>query len=152
MALAKQLESVITEKVTELGYDLVEMKFIKAGKHSVLRLFIDHDNGIHITDCETVSREVSTILDEKDTVSSSPYSLEVSSPGIDRPLKSDRDFQRVVGKNVKLRVKSTDSDKIVNVVGLLEGISEGVLQVKTGSTAESIALATILSGKLEITI
>ena len=89
--------------VEETGKDLLGIEFISAGNHSVLRLFIDHDNGIDVDDCAQVSHQVSAILDVEDPISSE-YNLEVSSPGLDRPLFTKAHFQAVVGETVEVRI------------------------------------------------
>ena len=78
-------------------------RFISAGNHSVLRLFIDHENGIDVDDCAEVSRQVGAILDVEDPISSE-YSLEVSSPGLDRPLFEKSQFEAVVGETVEAKI------------------------------------------------
>ncbi len=91
--------------VEEVGKELLGCEFISAGNHSVLRLFIDHENGIEVDDCAEVSRQVGAILDVEDPISSE-YNLEVSSPGLDRPLFEMSQFQAVIGEtiNVKLSI------------------------------------------------
>ncbi len=91
--------------VEEVGKELLGVEFINAGNQSVLRLFIDHEKGIEVDDCAEVSRQVGAILDVEDPISSE-YNLEVSSPGLDRPLFDLSHFQAVVGEtiNVKLSI------------------------------------------------
>ena len=83
--------------VEETGKELLGVEYISAGNHSVLRLFIDHENGIDVDDCAEVSRQVGAILDVEDPISSE-YSLEVSSPGLDRPLFEKRNLKRLLMK------------------------------------------------------
>tara|TARA_R110000787_G_scaffold190344_1_gene301777 strand:+ start:189 stop:620 length:432 start_codon:yes stop_codon:yes gene_type:complete len=89
--------------VEETGKELLGVEFISAGNHSVLRLFIDHENGIDVDDCAEVSRQVGAILDVEDPISSE-YSLEVSSPGLDRPLFDQAQFAAVVGETVEAKI------------------------------------------------
>ena len=89
--------------VEETGKELLGVEFISAGNHSVLRLFIDHENGIDVDDCAEVSRQVGAILDVEDPISSE-YSLEVSSPGLDRPLFEKSQFEAVVGETVEAKI------------------------------------------------
>ncbi len=85
-----------------LGYEFVGAEYLSQGKHSVLRVFIDKpDVGISVEDCEAVSRQVSSMLDVEDPISG-VYSLEVSSPGMDRPLFNIEHFERFIGREVKL--------------------------------------------------
>ena len=81
------LEPIIAEK----GLELVDLEFVKEGVNWYLRVYIDKDSGVNIDDCEAVSRALEVKLDEKDPIEQA-YILEVSSPGIDRPLKKDADF------------------------------------------------------------
>lgn len=89
--------------VEETGKELLGVEFLSAGNHSVLRLFIDHENGIDVDDCAEVSRQVGAILDVEDPISSE-YSLEVSSPGLDRPLFDKAQFEAVVGETVEAKI------------------------------------------------
>ncbi|MDC9726895.1 MAG: ribosome maturation factor RimP [Candidatus Thioglobus sp.] len=101
----------ITEKITELvnptledmGYELVGIEYIASGKHSILRVFIDTENGIGIEDCEKVSHQLSAIFDVEDPITGQ-YNLEVSSPGIERPLFHIGHYQRFLGNDIKLRM------------------------------------------------
>lgn len=89
--------------VEETGKELLGVEFISAGNHSVLRIFIDHENGIDVDDCAEVSHQVGAILDVEDPISSE-YSLEVSSPGLDRPLFDKSHFEAVVDETVEVKI------------------------------------------------
>lgn len=89
--------------VEEVGKNLLGCEFISAGNNSVLRLFIDHENGIDVDDCAEVSRQVGAILDVEDPISSE-YNLEVSSPGLDRPLFELPHFKEVIGETINVRL------------------------------------------------
>lgn len=97
---AAMLEALIEPVVTEMGYECVDVTFEKNGRDWVLTTYIDQEGGVSLDDCETVSRRLSDLMDEEDPIEQS-YFLEVSSPGIDRPLKKDKDFQRNMGNKVK---------------------------------------------------
>lgn len=101
----QKLTELLRPAVDETGKTLLGIEYISAGNNSILRLFIDHDNGIDVDDCAEVSRQVGAILDVEDPISSE-YSLEVSSPGVDRPLFEIKHFQTVIGEivNVKLSI------------------------------------------------
>lgn len=107
--MAIDLEHVreIAERVTaSSGLELVELEFRgTGGKARMLRLFIDKPGGVTHADCEAVSREVGTILDVEDAVPGASYTLEVSSPGLDRKLVRPEDFARFVGSRVKLTTR-----------------------------------------------
>ena len=98
-----KLTEMLRPAVEETGKELLGVEFISAGNHSVLRLFIDHENGIDVDDCAEVSRQVGAILDVEDPISSE-YSLEVSSPGLDRPLFEKAQFEAVVGETVEAKI------------------------------------------------
>ncbi len=100
-----KLTEMLRPAVEETGKELLGIEFVSAGKHSVLRIYIEHVNGIDVDDCAEVSRQVSAILDVEDPISTE-YNLEVSSPGLDRPLFEMAHYQAVIGEiiNVKLSI------------------------------------------------
>jgi ribosome maturation factor RimP len=89
--------------VEEVGKELLGVEYISAGNNSILRLFIDHENGVDVDDCAEVSRQVGAILDVEDPISSE-YSLEVSSPGVDRPLFNKSHFEAVIGETIEAKI------------------------------------------------
>lgn len=97
-----KIESLITEKIENYNYELVDVEFIKEGKEWFLRIYIDKPEGITLDDCEFMSKELEKLLDEKDIIKTS-YILEVSSPGIERPLKKEKDFMRYIGSKVYIK-------------------------------------------------
>jgi len=99
----QKLTDMIRPAVEETGKNLLGIEYISAGNNSVLRLFIDHENGINVDDCAEVSRQVGAILDVEDPISSE-YSLEVSSPGVDKPLFEMAHFQSVIGETVNIKL------------------------------------------------
>jgi ribosome maturation factor RimP len=98
-----RLQELIAPVVAALGYELVGVEHVPQGRRSVLRLYIDGDDGITVDDCERVSRQVSALLDVEDPIAGE-YLLEVSSPGLDRPLFTAEHFQRFAGHPVRLRL------------------------------------------------
>ena len=99
----QKLTELLIPAVEETGKTLLGIEYISAGNNSVLRLFIDHENGINVDDCAEVSRQVGALLDVEDPISSE-YSLEVSSPGVDRPLFELAHFQAVIGETVNVKI------------------------------------------------
>jgi ribosome maturation factor RimP len=89
--------------VEEVGKELLGIEYISAGNNSILRLFIDHENGIDVDDCAEVSRQVGAILDVEDPISSE-FNLEVSSPGLDRPLFDKPHYEAVVGETIEVKL------------------------------------------------
>jgi ribosome maturation factor RimP len=83
------------------GCELFGVEFTGAGRHSVLRVFVDREEGVRIDDCQAVSHELSVLLDVSDVIAHQ-YTLEVSSPGLDRPLRGPADFAKYVGRKVKV--------------------------------------------------
>ncbi len=99
----QKLTDMLRPAVEETGKSLLGIEFVSAGNNSVLRLFIDHESGVDVDDCAEVSRQVSAILDVEDPISSE-YNLEVSSPGLDRPLFELEHFQAVLGETINLKL------------------------------------------------
>lgn len=112
---------MLRPSVEQVGKELLGIEFISAGQNSILRLFIDHENGIDVDDCAEVSRQVSAILDVEDPISSE-YSLEVSSPGLDRPLFDLAHFEAVIGEtvDVKLSIPLNGRRKFKGVLDAIE--------------------------------
>ena len=101
--VADKIEALIDPVIVDMGYELVGIEYVASGKHSTLRIYIDSENGIGVDDCETVSRQISAIFDVEDPIASQ-YNLEVSSPGIERPLFHIGHYQRFLGHDIKLRL------------------------------------------------
>ncbi len=99
----KRIEELIQPTVTEMGYELVDVEFVKEGPNWYLRIFIDKEGGVTIDDCEAVSKTLEKIFDEKDPIEQA-YFLEISSPGIDRPLKKKEDFVKYNGEMVDVKL------------------------------------------------
>jgi ribosome maturation factor RimP len=98
-----QLWELFEPVVQGLGYELVEIEYQPNPKHGVLRLYIDRENGdIQLEDCSAVSHQISAVLDVEDPLPGR-FNLEVSSPGMDRPLRKIEDFQRFIGEVVKVK-------------------------------------------------
>lgn len=98
----QKTEAILLPIVDELGFELVDVEYVKEGSTWYLRTYIDKPGGITIDDCEVVSRRLSDILDEKDYINDA-YIMEVSSPGLGRPLKKEKDFKRSMGEEVEIR-------------------------------------------------
>jgi len=118
----EQLQALLAPVVEALGYECWGLEFISQGRHSLLRVYIDRPEGILIEDCETVSRQVSGVLDVEDPISGE-YTLEVSSPGMDRPLFTLEQFARYVGEQVKIRLR-IPFERRRNFQGVLRGVEE----------------------------
>ncbi len=125
--IAARVHELAEPIAEELGVELLEVKYAKEGPNWVLRLIIDKVGGITLDDCEAVSRAVDPVIDAEVEIRQA-YNLEVQSPGLDRPLKTQADFKRYQGQEVELKFyKARDNQKLI----------KGILQ---GSTEESIIL------------
>jgi len=101
----KGIEQLITPLLEQEGTELVDLKFAKEGPKWVLRIFLDKPGGITLDDCAYFSDRIGALLDASDAINKS-YLLEISSPGLDRVIKKEKDFERFSGRSVKLRLKA----------------------------------------------
>jgi ribosome maturation factor RimP len=104
-SMAGRVQAILEPAVNALGYELLGVEYLPQGKHSLLRMYIDAEDGIGIEDCERVSHQVSGILDVEDVIHGQ-YSLEVSSPGVDRPLFTPAQFEKFLGHRANIRLSS----------------------------------------------
>lgn len=100
----EKLQALLAPVADALGCELWGLEFISAGRHNTLRLYIDKPEGVVLEDCERVSRQVSSVLDVEDPIQSE-YTLEVSSPGMDRPLYTLEQFSRFAGEEISVRLR-----------------------------------------------
>lgn len=116
-------EKELTPIIEKMGYELLEVSYQKLADGMNLIFTIDADTPITIEDCEKVTKAIDPILDELNPTDDKPYILSVSSPGIDRPIKTERDFKRNMGKEVEITLfKKLDGEK--KFVGILESFSQ----------------------------
>ncbi|BBA70086.1 ribosome maturation factor RimP [Geobacter sulfurreducens] len=148
-----RITAVAEQVLTPQGLELVEVEYKREGRQMVLRLFVDKPGGISLDDCAAVSRELSEILDVEDVIREH-YTLEVSSPGLNRPLKKEADYERYAGRLVKVRTFELLADEEGNrrktFLGDLVGLSDGVvtLTLREGQLAR-IPLDKIAKANLE---
>ena len=116
--------------VAEMGYELVDVEYVKENGGMSLIFTIDNDKGVGIDDCEKVSRKIDPLVEEINPTDDKPYTLVVSSPGLDRPLKSDRDLKRALGQKVELTLFAKQDGK-KSFVGTLENFTEKQVSLKT---------------------
>ncbi|GMQ64566.1 ribosome maturation factor RimP [Vallitalea maricola] len=115
-------EEILIPILEENRFELVDVEYVKEASNWYLRIFIDKDGGVTIDDCELVSRAFDSEFEDKDPIKE-PYILEVSSPGLDRPLKKDKDFARSLGEKVEVKLyKSINKKK--EFVGLLKSYDD----------------------------
>lgn len=118
------------------GFDVIDVQYRKEGANWYLRIFIDKERGIDLEDCQQLSEELSKLLDERDPIPHG-YFLEVSSPGIQRPLKKEKDFIRFKGKKIKVKTYAPRAGQR-NFTGILEELKDG--QVIINLSGEKIAI------------
>ncbi len=136
MKIADVVKEIAEPIVNNLnsGIELIDVEYVKEGSEWYLRIYIDKDGGITLDDCQLVNDALTDILDEEDPVKT-PYIFEVSSPGIDRPLKSDRDFERYKGTDVEVHLYAP-IDKRKLFIGKLVGRKDGKITIKNEDGTE----------------
>jgi len=131
--VASQVTKVAEQIASSLGMELVDLEYTRQGRAMVLRLFIDKEGGVTLDDCAGVSRELSEVLDVEDIIPDH-YTLEVSSPGLDRPLKKVADYEKYKGRLVKIRTFEPLPDDAGNkrktFLGELKGLENGIVLLK----------------------
>src|SRR5579864_1421623 len=120
----------ITQRVAETeGIEVVEVQMLGGGRARLLRIFIDKPAGVSHADCEFISHQVGTILDVEDVVPGASYTLEVSSPGLERKLSKARDFEKFVGHKARIELREPVENQR-RWDGKLAGISEGIVALE----------------------
>src|ERR1700731_1756701 len=127
-------KDAIINRITEIaqrvgepeGIEIVDVQLLGAGKARLLRIFIDKPDGVSHADCELISREAGTILDMEDVVPGDSYTLEVSSPGLERKLSKPKDFERFVGQNARIVLREPVENQR-RWQGKLAGFSDGMV-------------------------
>ena len=140
----KITEELVNPILERENFELVDIEFKKEGPHRYLRIYIDKTGGITIDDCQKVSEELSEKLDEVDPIEEN-YFLEVSSPGLDRPLKKDSDFERFKGENVEVKLYEA-----INNQKTFEGELVGLHDNKIKLNIENMGLMEIPREKVAI--
>lgn len=151
--IRSRVQSLALTILDSMGLELVEIEYRRAGREALLRLYIDREGGVTLDDCADFSRELSTLLDIEDFIPCE-YTLEVSSPGLDRPLKTEADYVKFAGRLVKVKTYEPYQDDAGNrrktFLGRLDGLRDGVvvISLKEGQTA-SIPLELVAKANLE---
>ena len=128
MAVSDDLKRLIEPLVGDLGYEFVGLEYQSNPKNRLVRLYIDRPGvGVTLDDCELVSREVSALMDVEDPVSGH-YTLEVSSPGLERPLFTDEQFRRFAGETARVYLHSPVESRR-KITAVIVGIEDGVLEL-----------------------
>jgi len=142
----QKLNELLQPLVEDLGYEFVGIEYNPNPKHSVLRIYIDSADGVDIKDCETVSRETAALLDVKDPIKSH-YNLEVSSPGLDRPLFTLAHFTEFKGREVKINLFAPQEGRR-KFQGLILDVSETGVNVDQDGTDVALEFSNIAKAKL----
>lgn len=153
MDITEQLEALARPLTASLGMELVELEYKREGRQMVLRLYIDKADGVSLDDCAAVSRELAAVLDVEDLIPDR-YTLEVSSPGLNRPLKTRNHFEAYAGRLVRIKTFETLPDDAGNLrktfLGELLGMDGDLIRLKLreGQSA-SIPFAAVAKANLE---
>jgi ribosome maturation factor RimP len=132
----KRTEELLTPITAAHGFEIVDVEFVKEGGNRFLRAYIDKPDGITVDDCETISRALGARLDEEDFIEES-YILEVSSPGLGRPLKKEKDFIRNMGELVELHTfRPIDRQK--EFCGILKAYDKDTVTIEQEDGAERV--------------
>lgn len=127
-SIASKIEEIANRVAESEGLEIVEVEVKGGGAHRFVRISIDKPEGVSHGDCETVSQQVGTILDVEDVVPGGRYTLEVSSPGVERKLLKPQDYQRFQGKKAKVTLREPLEGRR-NWEGTLAGIEEGLIRL-----------------------
>ncbi len=135
--IQQTVEKIVEPVLVENDYELVDIEFIKEGKNWFLRVYIDKSDGITLDDCQFVNRELSETLDQEDPIPQSYY-LEVSSPGLERPLKKESDFERFKGSKIKVKTYIL-INKQKKFTGILQDYKDGLVQLQL-DTGDNVSI------------
>lgn len=141
-----KLTEMLLPAVEATGKELLGIEFVSAGKHSILRVYIDSENGINVDDCAEVSHQVSAILDVEDPISTE-YNLEVSSPGMDRPLFKKAHYEAIIGEVVEVKLNMPLNGRR-KFKGRLEAIENDTLIVEVDGESYELVISNIDKGNL----
>ena len=130
----QKTEQLLQPIVDEYGFELVDVEYVKEGSTWYLRSYIDKSGGISIDDCEKVSRRLSDLLDQEDFIEDA-YIMEVSSPGLGRPLKKEKDFKRSLGEEVEVKTYRM-IDKQKEFTGILKDYDEDTVTITLADETE----------------
>jgi ribosome maturation factor RimP len=128
-AVAGKVEEIAERVAASEGMEIVEVEFAGGGRNRLLRIYIDKPGGVTHADCELISQQVGTILDVEDVIPGQSYTLEVSSPGIERKLVKPRDFERFTGQKIKLVLREPVENQR-RWEGVLASFAGGVLTLQ----------------------
>ena len=145
---AVKIAEMIEPSLDALGYELIGVEYMAQGKHSILRIYIDTPEGVDVNDCQKASQQISGVLDVEEPLSGQ-YTLEVSSPGLERPLFVAAHFERFTGERAEVRMH-TPIDGQRKFIGQLAGVEDNKvkLDLENGESV-SLSLADLDKAKLK---
>jgi len=148
--VVKKVAAVALPVLDELGLELVEVQYRREQSGWVLRLIIDKQDGVSLEDCAAASREISQLLDIEDFIEQA-YNLEVSSPGLDRPLKSMADFKRFTGRMAKIKTIEPIGGEVV-FIGKIQQTEGEMIILEMGRREVTIPFSQVSKARLEIEV
>lgn len=146
--IEKKTEALLVPILEEFSFDLWDVEYVKEGAQYYLRAYIDKEGGITIDDCVDVSRRLSDKLDEDDFIEEE-YILEVSSPGLGRALKRDRDFEKSIGREVDIKLYKA-IDKVKEFEGILKAYDKDNVVIEIDGEDKSFDKKELASIKLHV--
>ncbi len=143
----RDLTSLFEPVIESMGYELVGVEFVGGGGHGTLRVYIDREDGVSLDDCAAISHQVSGILDVEEPIRQA-YDLEISSPGIDRPLFKLEDYERFAGSTAKIKMAVATEGRR-NFKGRLQGVAgPGLVKIEVDGEEFSLPFADIARANL----
>ena len=133
--IEEKIEELVTKPITDLGYRVYDVMYVKEGKDNFLRIFIDNDKGISLDDCEKVNDAITDMLDEADIIKDQ-YFLEISSPGVERNIRKDKHFEESIGKEVNIKLFKPLDNKEKEITGILKGFDKETVKIETDKNEE----------------
>lgn len=133
--IEEKIEELVTKPITDLGYRVYDVMYVKEGKDNFLRIFIDNDKGISLDDCEKVNDAITDMLDEADIIKDQ-YFLEISSPGVERNIRKDKHFEESIGKEVNIKLFKPLENKEKEITGILKGFDKETVKIETDKNEE----------------
>jgi ribosome maturation factor RimP len=149
--IQQKVTELIGPVITDMGIDLIDIELKRMGGKALLRVYIDREEGVTIDDCEQVSREISSVLDVEDPI---PYSyvLEVSSPGLDRPLKKPEDFIRFKGNTVRVITREPIGKQTFFIGSLAKATDSDIVLLLPRDREVTITYDNISGARLEVEV
>lgn len=133
--IEEKIEELVTKPITDLGYRVYDVMYVKEGKDNFLRIFIDNDKGISLDDCEKVNDAITDMLDEANLIKDQ-YFLEISSPGVERNIRKDKHFEESIGKEVNIKLFKPLENKEKEITGILKDFDKETVKIETDKNEE----------------